>query len=54
MSKVKKAIFNKINNNLKLKEKIILHIFNKYSMKVYKMGFDDAYNWKKFINDKIK
>lgn len=39
-------ILNKIWEKLNFCDKIIMKIFNDYTVKIYKIGFNDAFNWK--------
>lgn len=38
-------ILNKIWENLNFCDKIIMKIFNDYTVKIYKIGFNDNFNW---------
>lgn len=46
----KQRILNKIENNLNFCDKIIMKVLKKYTIKVYRIGFNDAFNWE---NQKI-
>lgn len=47
----KQIIFDKIGENLNFCDKIIMKILKKYTMKVYRIGLNDAFNWE---NQKYK
>ena len=47
----KQIIFDKIGENLNFCDKIIMKILKKYTIKVYRIGLNDAFNWK---NQKYK
>lgn len=46
MKKVKQNILLYISRKLNFKNKILLMIFKRYTIFIYKMGFDDGYNFK--------
>lgn len=48
MKKVKQNILLYISKKLNIKDKMLLMIFKKYTIFIYKMGFDDGYNFEKF------
>ena len=41
----KQIIFDKIGENLNFCDKIIMKILKKYTIKVYRIGLNDAFNW---------
>lgn len=43
---IEKQILLEINKNLKLKDKIILFIFRRYTYIIYRMGYIDGFNFK--------
>ena len=43
---IKKLILSNISNRLKTRYKIMLHFNKKYTLDIYKMGYNDAYNFK--------
>lgn len=47
----KQIIFDKIGENLNFCDKIIMKILKKYTIKVYRIGLNDAFNWE---NQKYK
>lgn len=47
---IREIILFEIRKKLNFEEKIIMGIFKEYTLKVYKMGYDDCYNWK---HDKV-
>lgn len=47
MKKIEKEILLNLSNKLKLTDKIILWITKKYTYKIYRIGFNDGYYFKK-------
>ena len=47
----KQRILNKIGKNLNFCDKIIMKVLNDYTIKVYRIGLNDAFNWE---NQKYK
>lgn len=45
---IRKIVFLEIKKELSLKDRIILYIFKRYSIKIYQKGFDDGY----YFNEK--
>lgn len=43
---IKKIILFKIRERINLKEKMIAYFFRRYTFKIYKMGYNDGYNFK--------
>lgn len=43
---IKKIILLNISRKIKFRDKIILYFFRKYTLNIYKMGYDDGYNFK--------
>ena len=41
----KQRILNKIGKNLNFCDKIIMKVLNNYTIKVYRIGLNDAFNW---------
>mgnify|MGYP001056560749 FL=1 len=41
----KQRILNKIESNLNFCDKIIMKVLNNYTIKVYRIGLNDAFNW---------
>lgn len=41
----KQRILNKIENNLNFCDKIIMKVLKNYTIKVYRIGLNDAFNW---------
>lgn len=40
-----KVILFQINKRLDVKNKIISYLLKKYTYKIYKIGYDDGFNW---------
>ncbi len=40
---IRKIMLLEIKKGLSLKDRIVLHIFKRYSMRIYQNGFDDGY-----------
>lgn len=47
----KQRILNKIGKNLNFYDKIIMKVLENYTIKVYRIGLNDAFNWE---NQKYK
>jgi hypothetical protein len=47
MKKIEKKILLNLRKKLRLKDKIILWIMRKYTYKIYRIGFNDGYYFKK-------
>ena len=47
--KILKGIKKRLNEKLTMKDKFIFGIFRRYTYTIYKMGFNDGFNWN---NDK--
>lgn len=41
----KTIILNKIGKNLNFYDRILMKIFKDYTLKVYRIGFNDEFNW---------
>ena len=41
----KQRILNKIESNLNFCDKIIMKVLNNYTIKIYRIGLNDAFNW---------
>lgn len=41
----KQIILNNIGRNLSFCDKIVMRILNNYTIKVYRIGLKDAFNW---------
>lgn len=41
----KQRILNKIGKNLNFCDKIIMKVLNNYTIKIYRIGLNDAFNW---------
>lgn len=41
----KTKILNKIGKNLNFYDRILMKIFKDYTLKVYRIGFNDEFNW---------
>lgn len=50
---IKKKILLKIKKELILKDRIIMLILKKYTLKIYNMGFRDGFNWEENRFDHI-
>lgn len=46
----KQKILNEIGKNLNFCDRIIMKVLNTYTMKVYRIGLNDVFNWE---NQKI-
>lgn len=47
MKKIENQILLKVSNELTLTDKIILWIMKRYTYKIYRIGFNDGYYFKK-------
>ena len=47
MKKIEKKILRNLTKELRVKDKIILWIMRKYTYKIYRIGFNDGYYFKK-------
>lgn len=47
MKKIEKKILLNLRKELKFKDKMILWIMRKYTYKIYRIGFNDGYYFKK-------
>lgn len=47
MKKIENKILLNLRKELKLKDKIILWIMKRYTYKIYRIGFNDGYYFKK-------
>lgn len=47
MKKIEKKIIRNLTKELRVKDKIILWIMRKYTYKIYRIGFNDGYYFKK-------
>lgn len=45
MKHIEKQILSKINKKLAMKDKFFLNMFKRYTYTIYKMGFNDGFNW---------
>lgn len=45
MKYIEKQILKELNKEIKVKDKIILLILKKYSLKIYEKGFKDGFNF---------
>lgn len=41
----KTIILNKIGKNLNFYDRILMKMFKDYTLKVYRIGFNDEFNW---------
>ncbi len=48
----KQRILNKIGKNLNSCDKIIMKVLNNYTIKIYRIGLNDAFNWENQKNNK--
>lgn len=49
-----KKILAKVAENLTFCDIIIMRVFKKYTCKIYRIGFNDAFNWENQNMGKIK
>ena len=47
----KQRILDKIENNLNFCDRIVMKVLNNYTIKIYRIGLNDAFNWE---NQKYK
>lgn len=41
----KQMVLDKIAKNLNFYDRIIMKVFKRYTLKIYKLGLNDAFNW---------
>lgn len=46
----KTIILNKIGKNLNFYDRILVKILKNYTLKVYRIGYNDAFNWENKYN----
>lgn len=47
MKYIEKQILKELNREIKFKDKIIMLVFKKYTLKIYEKGFKDGFNFKR-------
>ena len=45
MNKIKKDIINKLMMNLELKDRILMTLLKRFSIKIYRAGYRDAFKF---------
>lgn len=49
MKYIEKQILKELNKKLKIKDRIVLFIFKKYTYTIYRQGYNDCFNYKKIL-----